>query len=217
MAKEIDFNKLLKKYKSDPFTYVDMYAPHTGVLTLLVSEGQEVFSAAGQWKQIPGSQLYQIERERNKKKIESPINGIVQNLSLDLDGRFVEAGKKILTIKCPLSKDEIIELILKKVLTLFYAPETAKYYFSPEFRSALEKQGLGVVAVDSGDQLFTMSLMKRDTPLNYLGESGVIYSVYFENGMSISQGEPLIGVCLLEQIPLIKKIVATVKSDWVEQ
>jgi len=62
-----------------------------------------------------------------------------------------------------------------------------------------------------------MSLMKRDTPVYYSGEKGVIHSVYFTPGVSVDQGAPLIGVCPAEKLPLIKKIITRVKADWDKQ
>ena len=59
-----------------------------------------------------------------------------------------------------------------------------------------------------------MSLMKRDTPVYYEGEPGVIYSIYFKPGVSVARGEPLIGICGPEKLPLIQKIVTKVKADW---
>jgi hypothetical protein len=59
-----------------------------------------------------------------------------------------------------------------------------------------------------------MSLMKRDTPIYYTGEPGIIHSVYFKPGVSVNQGEPLIGVCAKEKLPLIQKIITHVKAEW---
>ena len=52
-----------------------------------------------------------------------------RRINTEFDGQFVEAGEKLMTIKHPLKKKEIIENILKEVLFLFPAPETAKYFF----------------------------------------------------------------------------------------
>ena len=81
----------------------------------------------------------------------------------ELEGKFVEAGEKLLTIKHPLKKKEIIENILKDVLFLFPAPESAKYFFAMDLQSRIDKQGARAVTIESGDEILTMSLMKRDT------------------------------------------------------
>lgn len=214
MSNEIDFDELLAKYHSDPFDYVDILAVHTGVVSFKVKEGDEVDAPSGQWLQIPGTVLYEINRERNPKKIAAHTNGIVSDVRTEIGGKFVEAGEKLLTIKHPLKKKEIIENILKEVLDLFPAPETAKYYFSMDIQSRIDKKEEKSVVIEPGEEIITMSLMKRDTPICYTGERGVIQSVYFKPGVSVPQGEPLIGVCSIEKLPLIQKIITRVKADW---
>jgi acetyl/propionyl-CoA carboxylase alpha subunit len=214
MSNEIDFDALLSKYRTDPYDYVDVHAVHTGRVTFKVSEGREVDAPAGEWKQIPGTALYEINRERNPKIITARINGIVHEIASELDGCFVEAGTKLLTIKHPMKKKEIIENILREVLFLFPAPETAKYFFALDIQSRIEKKGARSVTISQGDEVFTMSLMKRDTPVYYSGERGVIHSIYFKPGVSVEQGEPLVGVCAPEKLPLIQKIITRVKAEW---
>ncbi len=214
MSNEIDFDELLTKYKSDPFDYVDVFAVHTGRIAFKVAEGEEVNAPSGEWQQIPGTRLYEITRERNPKIIAARTNGTVDKISTELDGQFVEAGEKLMTIKHPLKKKEIIENILKEVLLLFPAPETAKYFFAMDIQSRIDKKSAREVTIDQGEEILTMSLMKRDTPVYYQGERGVIHSVYFKQGISVAQGEPLIGVCAPEKLPLIQKIITRVKADW---
>ncbi len=214
MVSEIDFDELLGKYKSAPFEYVEVCAIHTGRISFKVVEGEEVSAASGEWLQVPGSALYEINRERNPKIITAQTNGTVERINTEFDGRFVEAGEKLMTIKRPLKKKEIIEKILQDVLSLFFAPETAKYFFSMDIQSRIDKKGAGAVTIDQGEEVFTMSLMKRDTPVYYDGQRGVIHSIYFKPGVSVAQGEPLIGVCAPEKRPLLQKIITRVKADW---
>ncbi len=214
MSKEIDFDEIIGKYKSDPYDYIDVIAIHTGIVTFKVKEGDEVDSPSGEWNHIPGSLLYEINRERNPKKVTSQINGTISSLNLELEGKFVEAGEQLMTIRHPLKKKEIIENILKEVLFLFPAPEKAKYFFALDIQSRIEKKGARSVSIAPGDEIITMSLMKRDTPIFYEGEPGVIHSVYFKPGVSVEQGSPLIGVCAPDQVPLIQKIITKVKADW---
>lgn len=214
MANEIDFDELLSKYKSDPFDYVDILAVHTGRVSFKVVEGEEVIAPSGEWLQIPGTRLYEINRERNPKIIAAQTNGTVAQVNTEFDGQFVEAGEKLMTIKHPLKKKEIIENILKEVLLLFPAPETAKYFFAMDIQSRIEKKGAKAVTIDTGEEILTMSLMKRDTPIYYNGQRGVIHSIYFKQGVSVAQGEPLIGICAPEKLPLIQKIITRVKADW---
>ena len=214
MSKEIDFDEILAKYRSDPYNYIDITAPHTGVVNFLVEKGTGVDAPSGEWNHIPGTSLFQIIRERNKKAITAPINGIVSEIRIEFQDQFVEAGEKLLTIRHPLKKKDIIEAILKEVLYLFPAPETAKFFFSLDIQSRIDQKGAGGVTIRPGDEVFTMSLMKRDTPINYSGEEGVIHSIYFKPGVSIPQGEPLIGVCPADKLPLIQKVITRVKAEW---
>ncbi len=156
----------------------------------MVEEGAEVEGASGEWMHKPGTRLYEMNRERNTKIITSKTNGTISSVCSELDGQFVEAGEKLLTIRHPLKKKEIIEGILQEVLFLFEAPERARYYFSLDIQSRIDQKGARAVFVQPGDEIFTMSLMKRDTPVYYAGEPGIIHSVYFTPGDSIDQANP---------------------------
>lgn len=211
---EIHFDEIISRYRSDPFDYVDMFAVHTGKVKFLVDEGAEVEGLTGEWKHIPGSKLYEITRENNAKVVTSQTNGIVSSLRKELDGEFVEAGEKLMTIRHPLKKKEIIESILQEVLFLFPAPERARYYFSMDIQSRIDQKGARSVFIQPGDEIITMSLMKRDTPVFYNGEPGIIHSVYFKPGDSVDLGIPLIGVCAESKLPLVQKIITRVKAEW---
>ncbi len=214
MSKEIDFDEILGKYRSDPYDYIDVQAVHTGLVSFKVQEGDEVEAPSGEWMHIPGTPLYEINRERNPKIITAQTNGEISSINIELDGTFVEAGEKLMTIRHPLKKKEIIENILKEVLYLFPAPEKAKYFFTLDIQSRIEKKGARSVSIAPGDEIIIMSLMKRDTPVFYQGEPGVIHSVYFKPGVSVEQGTPLIGVIAPDKVPLIQKIITRVKADW---
>jgi hypothetical protein len=214
MAEDINFDEILNKYRSDPYEYLEVVTPHTGLVTFTVSEGEAVDGPGGKWHHHPGTLLYKLNREKNPKPMYSLTNGVVTSLRAEREGQFVEAGEKLMTIKHPLKKREIIEGILQNVLYLFNAPEKAKYFFSLDIQARLEKQGEKAVFIKPGEEIITMSLMKRDTPIYYTGAEGIIHSVYFKPGESISQGKPLIGVCAREKLPLIQKIITHVKAEW---
>lgn len=214
MADEREFDPLLTKYKTDPYDYVDVFAIHTGQVVLKVVEGQEIQDVSGEWQQIPGTALYEITRERNPKTITARTDGIISFVNTGVDGQFVEAGERLLTIKHPRKKREIIEELLKDVLSIFRAPETAQYYFALDIQASIEQKGLRSVTVEPGDEILTMSVMKRDTPVSYRGEQGIIHSLYFTPGITVQQGEPLLGVCPPEKLVRIDKIITRVKADW---
>ncbi len=217
MSEEIDFDQILGKYHSDPYEYVDIFAEHTGTVRFLVEKGNDVAAVSGEWKHIPGTALFEITRERNTKKNTAMTNGVVSEICSELQGSFVEAGEKLMTIRHPLKKKEIIERILREVLHIFPAPERAKYFFTLDIQSRIKKKGAREISIKPGDEIIIMSLMKRDTPVYYNGEPGVIHSVYFQPGVSVDQGAPLIGVCPIDKLPIIQKIITRVKADWDQQ
>jgi hypothetical protein len=214
MYDDINFEEIINKYRSDPYDYEDVLTPHTGRVNFQVNEGNSVDGTSGKWHHHPGTLLYILNRENNPKPIYSHTNGVISSLREALEGHFVEAGEKLMTIKHPLKKREIIESILQNVLYLFRAPEKAKYFFSLEIQARIEKQGEKAVFIKPGEEIITMSLMKRDTPIYYDGEEGIIHSVYFKPGVSVNQGEPLIGVCARKKLHLIQKIITHVKAEW---
>jgi hypothetical protein len=211
---EIDYEKVLKKYRTDPYDYINIHAPHTGRVRFQVKQEDEVKSPSGEWRHIPGTILYTLHRERNNKPIKSLANGVISEIRGELDGHFVEAGEKLMTIRHPLTKKEIIEQILKQILHPFPAPERAKYFFSMDIQSKVEKYGSRAVAIKPGEEIFTMSLMKRDTPVYYEGEPGIIHSIYFQSGVSVNQSDPLIGICPENKLFLIKKIITKIKAEF---
>ena len=214
MTDQFNFDEIINKYRSDPFEYEDVLTPHTGRVKFKIKEGDAVEGPSGKWHHRPGTLLYILNRENNPKPMHSNTNGEVSFLREELEGHFVEAGEKIMTLKHPLTKREVIESILQNVLYLFPAPEKAKYFFALDIQARIDKQSEKAVYIEPGDEIITMSLMKRDTPIYYTGEAGFIHSVYFKPGVSVNQGKALIGVCAREKMPLIEKVVAHVKAEW---
>jgi len=213
-AETIHFDEIFERYRSDPYDYVEMHAVHAGTVRFLVREQDRVEAVSGEWKHIPGTPLYEITRERNPKVITAATNGMVSWINQDLEGQFVETGTHLLTIRHPLKKREIIEAILQEVLHLFPAPERARYFFPPEIQGRIDQKGARSIVVRPGDEIITMSLMKRDTPVYYTGEPGILHSIYFRPGDSVDQGVPLIGICPEEKLSVVQKIITRVKAEW---
>lgn len=213
----IDVKKLLEKMKASPFEMVDVLAAHTGVFRFELAPGAKVSGPQGSWKEKPGTRLGTIERERNVKPVNAPLKGVVETVAEDLSGKFVEAGTVLYTIRHYLTKAEVEEAILKQALSVFAAPERARYYFTPEVDKKVKASGERSVKVRDGMELFIVSRMKRETPLAYSGPSGIIYSVFFSFERNVDQGQPLIGVCPEEQMPLIREVVNKVQAEWEEQ
>ncbi len=212
---EINLDQLLEKYRNHPYEDHVISTPHTGVIKFQVEEGQEVHGPRGKWLEKPGSLLYILERERNPKRIAAPFDGTVADLRRELDGEFIHAGEQVLTIRHRLSKDEVIDRILREVLYIFAAPQRARYYLVPEFAARLEKKG-GQIPIEPGSEFIIMSLMKRDTLVKYDGVQGVIYKIYFKNGDLVEQDQPLVGICPPDQLPFIQKVVQHIRNEWEE-
>ncbi len=125
----LDVTGLLESIKAEPFTEMPVRAPHTGVISFSgVREGDKVMGPCGEWKEVPGTRIATITRERNPKPVAAIDKGVIQSLNLDLEGCFVETGTEIGVLRHYLSRDEVVRIILRKSLQLFCAPERAKYY-----------------------------------------------------------------------------------------
>ncbi|MGE4505634.1 MAG: biotin attachment protein [Desulfovibrionaceae bacterium] len=214
----INVKELLEEIKNSPYKVIDIAAPHTGTIEFSgLQTGEKVRGPAGEHKEKPGTALLTITRENNTKTIHAPENGEVLEVAEGLSGAFVEAGQTLMSLRHYLSRKEVIELILKKALHLFAAPERAKYYFVPELDKKLKLSGKRSVKVREGMELFIVSRMKRETPLAYAGPEGIIHSVYFHRGNAVDAGQPLIGVCPEDQLAMIQEVVARVQSEWEEE
>ncbi|SKA77217.1 hypothetical protein SAMN02745704_00959 [Paucidesulfovibrio gracilis DSM 16080] len=214
----LNIKELLDEIKASPYKTIDVVAPHTGTVGFAeLKVGDKVRSASGTWDEKPGTLLLQLTREHNTKPLHSPESGEVTELRHELEGKFVEAGTKLMTIRHYLSRSEVIDLILQKALFLFKAPERAKYYFVPEVDQKLKVSGKRSVKVSDGMEMFIVSRMKRETPLSYSGPEGLIYAVYFHRGDNVDAGEPLLGICPEDQLTMIEDVVARVQGEWEEQ
>ncbi len=212
---DINLNHLLRQYRAHPYEDYPVETPHTGIITFKVEEGDVVEGVSGKWQHKPGTLLFYLERERNRKKIHAPWAGEVSGLRRELDGSFVEAGEQVMSIRHRLGKEEIIDKILVEVLTIYSAPQSARYYLTQDIAAKLEKSGKGVT-VAPGDEILIMSLMKRDTILAYDGPEGVIYKVYFHQGDMVDEGAPLLGICAPEKVPYVEKVIQRIRTEWEE-
>lgn len=214
----LNIKELLDKVKASPYREIVVKAPHTGVVEFTgLSTGDKVFGRGGDYNEKPGTLLGNLTREKNKKPITAPEKGVIAGVRTELEGKFVEAGEPLVTIKHFMTRKEVIELILQEALFLFRAPERAKYYFVPEVDQKLKVSGKRSVKVIEGMELMIVSRMKRETPLVYSGPEGIIYSVYFGRGDNVDEGAPLIGICPEDQLTVIQDVVARIQSEWEEE
>lgn len=214
----LDVTALLDAIKASPYEEIQVVAPHTGRVTFAgIREGDRVHGPEGSWKEKSGSLLVTIDRERNPKPICAPQKGEVCTVFRELEGRFVEAGTPLVTLRHFLTREEVQRSILKRALFPFRAPERAKYYFIPDVDKKVRTTGSRAVTVQEGMELFIMSRMKREVALHYSGPTGVIYAVYFKHTENVDAGQPLIGVCPPDQLTAIEEVVLRVQTDWVEK
>lgn len=209
---EVNLEELLIKYRENPFEEIPVLTPHTGLISFKVKDGDDVKGVEGLWNHIPGTILFTIEREKNAKKMTSPTKGRISNIKTDFEGSFIEAGEQVMTIRKLLEKKEVIERVLTTVLHPFNAKDDARYYMLPELTQKMES-GKNVT-INNGDEVIIMSLMKRDTIIKYEGVSGVIYSLYFTQGELIEKDKPLLGICPMEKLSLIEKIIERINLEW---
>ena len=212
-----DIAEVLEGLKAEPYTEKEVRAPYSGVITFAdIEEGARVNGFSGTWKEIPGTHLATIVREKNPRKVLSEERGILQKLYRELDGTFVEAGTPLAVIRHYLTRREVVSLLLKESLYAFCAPERAKYYFVPDIDTKVKMLGCRTVNIHDGMELFIVSRMKREVPLCYSGPAGIIYDVYFDQQKNVDAGAPLIVVCPPEQQSAVEDVVARVQSEWSE-
>ncbi len=215
----LDISALLDEIKAAPFVESSIVAPHCGVVSFNaeVVPGTKIIGATGTYKERPGTLLATLERERNQKPIRALEKGEIVSCNTDVAGAFVEAGTELIRVRHFLSKEEVLQSILKKALFLFNAPEKAKYYFNPAVDVKIKNTGPKSVSVTDGMELFIISRMKRETTLRYTGPDGVIYAVYFGFNQNVDAGQPLIGVCPPDMVEQIEDASVRVQTEWQEQ
>lgn len=212
-----DIAEVMEELKAAPYTEREVCAPHTGVISFAnIEEGTRVSGASGTWKEIPGTHIATVTREKNPCRILAAERGVIQKIYRETDGSFVEAGTPLCVIRHYLSRQEVVSKLLKESLYAFCAPERAKYYFVPDVDKKVKILGCRTVSIHNGMELFIVSRMKRETPLCYSGPDGIIYDVYFDQSKNVDAGSPLIVVCPPQQQSAVEDVVARVKSEWKE-
>ncbi len=213
----IDISALLDEIKASPYRDIAITTPHCGLVRFLGGKvGDKLVGPQGQWKEKPGTAIATIERERNLKTISSPEKGDISVIHSELEDTFVEAGTTLAIWRHMLTRQEVEQIILKRTLHLFCAPERAKYYFTPEVDKKIRSSDAKTVVVHDGMEFMIMSRMKREAPLRYSGPEGVIYAIYFTYNENVDAGSPLIGVCPADQVAAIQEVIMRVQTEWNE-
>lgn len=211
---DMNLNDLLRQYRTNPYEEHVIRAPHTGIIRFRIKKGEETCGPSGKWLQKPGTLLFIIERENNLKRITAGFRGTIANMRHAVDGNFVEAGTRLLTIRHKLAGTEIIDRILTRVLTIFPAPQRARYYLPPDIAMQMEKKSEASIYLQPDSDAIIMSLMKRDTILKYEGTPGIIYKVYFKSGDMVEQDAPLLGICPPENLQYVQKVIQRIQNEW---
>jgi hypothetical protein len=94
-----------------------------------------VVGPSGTWKEVPGTLLARLEREKVKRPLFAPQKGEVMSFGDVQNGQFVQAGQELLTIRHFLTREEVIARILRRSLSLFLAPEKGNTIFSRTWTS----------------------------------------------------------------------------------
>jgi hypothetical protein len=212
-AAGLDLEEIIERYKAEPFEDFPTSSPHTGTVSFAVAEGDRVVGPQGTWGERAGTTLYSLLRQGNPKRMSAPTNGTVTGLQGSLDGKFVAAGTYLMTIRHPLTREEVVERVLREVLYVFRAPEKARYFLVPELSAKMEKDR-GKVFVRQGEEILIMSRMKRDMPVIYDGQSGIIYTSYLRPNVSMEAGEPLLGVCPRERLDYVRRLIQRINLEW---
>ncbi|MDL2306885.1 biotin attachment protein [Desulfovibrio sp. OttesenSCG-928-C06] len=214
----LDISTLLEEIKAAPYVESSIRTPHCGVVQFNeeLQPGSKLVGPHGNWREKPGTVLATIDRERCMKNVNALEKGELVSINAGLSGQFVEAGTEIMRVRHFLSREEVLQIILKQALYLFNAPEKAKYYFVPAVDVKVKNTGPKSVSVHDGMELFIISRMKREMPLRYSGPDGVIYAVYFSVNQNLDPGMPLIGVCPPSQVGQIEEVSMRVQTEWPE-
>lgn len=214
----LDVRGLLEEIHREPYKEITVHSMHTGYVDFVIKEtGVAVQGWHGKWQHIPGTLLAKLRRENLDKAIYAPDKGEITEFCSVKSGDFVQAGTPLLKIRHFLTRQEVLDIILKKALHLFCAPEKGKYYFIPAVDSKIKAKGCQSVKVREGEELFILSRMKRETMIAYQGKPGLIYTVYFTPDQVVDAGQPLIGVCPEEQLSEIQDVINRVHGEWEER
>ncbi len=212
-----EINKLLQQLQASPYRHHVITTPHTGYLRkFLVKKGDKVFGPSGKWLEKPGTGLFLLERERNKKLIRAQIDGEVYKIYKEYEGSFVEAYQPVVEIRHTLTQEEIIGELLQKTLHIIRAPEKACYLLAPQLARKIEKEGEAKVIIKPGEEMVIMSFMKRETPIVHKGPPMVVFRVFFTSQQMMEEGAPLLGLCLEKEVPYIQKLISRIKEEWPE-
>ena len=98
----LDVTGLLESIKAEPFTEMPVRAPHTGVISFSgVREGDKVMGPCGEWKEVPGTRIATITRERNPKPVAAGLDPVSVSVSGMLLCRYLDGNRRNASLSFP--------------------------------------------------------------------------------------------------------------------
>ena len=179
----MEIEREVTKRKDGYYRVTEYYTTHTGVVSLKVSEGDQLEE---------GDTLYTISRLGLLKKRSSRTPGAVERINGDIEGTFCGYHVHVLDLSYRLSSDEVQNLQDERSFEFVRAPQGAQYYLTPNpGMPSLVSVGDNV---ESGTVMAIAMVMKKRREIVYEGERGRVARVYFMNGQQCGEGEKLFGI-----------------------
>jgi biotin carboxyl carrier protein len=167
----------------DYFEVTGFFTSHTGVVSIKVSEGQEVEA---------GDLLYSITRLGLIKPRRSNTIGVAMNVNGKLEGDFSGYGVHVLDVERRLSPEEAQAVEEERHYKFIRAPQGAQYYVTP---NPLLPPVVSIGDyVEKGRVVAIAMVMKKRREIIYDGERGRVARIYFMNGQQCHVGDKLIGI-----------------------
>jgi biotin carboxyl carrier protein len=165
------------------FNVTQYYTSHTGVVSIKVSEEQEIEE---------GDLIYTITRLGLIKKRYSGHSGIVKSINEKLENSFCGYYEHVLDVEYQLSPEEAQAVEEEQHYRFIRAPQGAQYFTSPN-------PGMPPVVsvgdyVVKGQVVAIAMVMKKRREILYEGERGRVAKIFFMNGQQCRTGDRLIGI-----------------------
>jgi biotin carboxyl carrier protein len=165
------------------FNVTKHFTSHTGVVSIKVSEGQEIES---------GDLLYTITRLGLIKKRLSGHDGVVKRVSGKIENSFCGYYEPVLDVEYRLSPEEAQAVEEERHYTFIKAPQGAQYFTTPNpGMPPIVSVGDYVV---KGQVVAVALVMKKRREVIYEGERGRVAKLFFMNGQQCRAGDRLIGI-----------------------
>jgi len=165
------------------FNVTKHFTSHTGVVSIKVSEGQEIEN---------GDLLYTITRLGLIKKRLSGHVGTVTSINRKLENTFCGYYEHVLDVEYRLSPEEAQVVEEERHYKFIKAPQGAQYFTTPNpGMPPIISVGDYVV---KGQVVAIAVVMKKRREIIYEGERGRVAKIFFMNGQQCRADDRLIGI-----------------------